>query len=78
MIHLRLLFPTNLDTALNVQWYLTRRNRDYMHSVLSTTRKYHFAEIQYPGKASILVSTIQRYTKLMFECTQKIQAHNSV
>ena len=37
----------------------------YIHSVLHTTRKYHFAEIQYPGKANILVSTVQCYTKCL-------------
>ena len=46
--------------------------------MLRSTRKYLFALIQYPGKASILVSTIQCYTKLIFEFTQKIHAQNSV
>lgn len=79
MIHFKLLLPTNLGAALkDVQWYLTYRNSDYIHSVLHSTRKYLFALIQYPGKASILVSTIQCYTKLIFEFTQKIHAQNSV
>lgn len=79
MIHFKLLLPKNLGAALkDVQWYLTYRNSDYIHSVLHSTRKYLFALIQYPGKASILVSTIQCYTKLIFEFTQKIHAQNSV
>jgi len=78
MIQFKLLYPTNLGAALKiVQQNRAWRISGYIHSVLCATRKYHFFYlIQNPVKASIIASTVQCHTKLIFKFTQQIHTQN--